>query len=299
MRIVSDVGASAFSDGIDAALADVNDTVKGGWRVGHLLPGGWQEGAWLLRNSAGEHAVLKVHLTEQERVVAESRIELARSLGWPTPAWLATGRMHTGAVWVLQAYVPGRRPERLDARVVAGLTEALEVQVGLGDDTHGWGDWACGVVFEDWSGCRARVTAGFPGGREVVRLVDAIAATCAGASLAEEDLVHGNFGLVNAVDDGNRIWLVDAHNLGSGPVAYDLAEAVLSASAGTSVTAAGIEMLWRWATDHLSPLDIAICRASVALTMSDAYERLGHSKEAVHVSPDLIESLNRAYSLVR
>jgi hypothetical protein len=33
------------------------------------------------------------------------------------------------------------------------------------------------------------------------------------------------------VDDWERLWLVDAHNLGSGPVAYDLAEAVLSAFA--------------------------------------------------------------------
>src|SRR5687767_11745526 len=115
-----------------AALADVNDPLDETRGVDHLLPGGWQEGAWLLRNGAGEHAVLKVHLIEQERVVAaKSRIQLARSHGWPTPAWLATGRMHDGGLSVLQEYVAGRRPERLDPRVVAGLTEALDVQVGL------------------------------------------------------------------------------------------------------------------------------------------------------------------------
>jgi hypothetical protein len=278
----------------------VNTAVNENWRVDRLLPGGWQEGAWLLRNGAGERAVLKLHLVEQERVVAaESRIELARSHGWPTPAWLAIGRMHDGSVWVLQEYVAGRRPERLDARVAAGLTEALAVQVGLGNGTDGWGEWACGVVFEDWSDYRVRVITGFPGGGEVVRLVDAIAATCAGGRLAESDLVHGNFGLVNAIDDGKRVWLVDAHRLGSGPVAYDVAEAVVTASARASVTAAGVEMLWRWATDHLNPADIAICTASVALTMADAYRRLGHSKEAVHVAPHVLETLNRAHSLVR
>ena len=208
---MSDAGASAIPDVILAALAEVNTTVNENWRVDRLLPGGWQEGAWLLRNGAGEHAVLKLHLVEQERVVAaQSRIELARSRGWPTPAWLAIGRMHNGGVWVLQEYVCGGRPERLDARVAAGLTEALDVQVGLGDGTNGWGERACGVVFEDWSGYRARVIAEFPGGGEIVRLVDEIAATCAGGSLAESDLVHGNFGLVNAIDDGKRVWLVDA-----------------------------------------------------------------------------------------
>ncbi len=108
-----------------------------------------------------------------------------------------------------------------------------------------------------------------------------------------------NFGLVNAVDDGERVWLVDAHHVGSVPVAYDLAEAVLSASTRESVTAAGVEMPWRWATDHLDPMEIAICTASVALTMSDAYGRLGHPKDTVHAAPYVIDTLNRAHSLVK
>ena len=285
---------------IEAQLAEAQRAVGGDWSLHGALPGGWNEGAWLVRSTAAEQAVLKVHTREQQRVLAaEARVAAARAHGWPTPEWLATGRLASGAVWVLQAYVRGSRPAHLDARVARGLIEALEVQLGLGDGVPGWGEWARGVVFDDWSEYRARVAAGFPRGSEIVRIVDAIASTCAGAVLAETDLVHGNFGVMNAVDDGERIWLVDVHNLGSGPVPYDVAEAVLTALARRSATSPGLEALWTWAVDRLAPSDIATCTGSVALTMAEAYIRLDRLGDAANAAPGIVDVLTRAYALVR
>ena len=44
---------------------------------------------------------------------------------------------------------------------------------------------------------------------------------------SKADLVLGNLGLVNAVDDGERLWLVDASQARLRSVAHDFAEAVL------------------------------------------------------------------------
>ena len=284
---------------VGTVLADVSRAVPGTWSVEGMLPGGWNEGAWLLRNDAGQNAVLKIHRGNHERVLAAAaRVDRARAHGWPTPAWLATRRTGNSTVWVLQAYVRGRRPAQLDSRVAAGMIAALEVQRGLGDNTNGWGEWAYGVVFDDWSGFRARIAASFPRGSEIVGLVDAIAGACAGASLGENDLVHGNFGLVNTVDDGERVWLVDVHNLGPGPVAYDLAEAVLTASAQPWATREGIEVLWEWAGERLPSSDVAICAGSVALSTADAYGRLDRMAEAHVVAGGLIDALARAHALV-
>ena len=276
---------------IESAVAEVNATLDTTWRVHRSLPGGWQQGAWLLEDDDAKRAVLKVHTDEQERVLeAGPRIEHARRLGWPTPQWLAQGRMSNGAAWVLMAFVAGRRPTSLDERVADEFITAWEIQRGLGKGTAGWGEWATGVVFEDWTGYRQRVTSTFPYGGDVVELVDRIADRFGAAKMTEGDLVHGNFSIVNSVDDGRRIWLVDAATAGSGPVAYDVAEALLTAPAHS---ASGIDKIWHWVADHIPPTEVAICVGSVALTMADAYRRLRVPGGDV-IAPWMLAVLRRA-----
>ena len=137
--------------------ATVLATVGHGWTVERLLPAGWQQGAWLVRHGHGRRAVLKVHTDEQDRVLAAvALIEKGRAAGWPTPAWLATGRVEVAggdAVWVLQEYIDGERPAALDERIADHFIEAWEIQRALTvDGLVGWSEWVAGVVFEDWVG---------------------------------------------------------------------------------------------------------------------------------------------------
>ena len=60
---------------------------------------------------------------------------------------------------------------------ILGLQEAM-----FPGAAGGWGQWAAGVVFEDWHGLRDRVACGVPGGRRIVAAVDAIAGACANSS---------------------------------------------------------------------------------------------------------------------
>ncbi|HEX7166112.1 MAG TPA: hypothetical protein VF230_03930 [Acidimicrobiales bacterium] len=243
--------------------------------------------------------MLKVHATEQERVIAVAeRIDAAIAAGWRTPRWLAVGENAGGAVWVLQEYVDGARPAAIDRAVAEEMVELLTVQRGLGDGSGGWGEWAAGVVFEDWTGYRQRVPTSFPRGDELVGLVDTIAAACEGWRSPEADYVHGNFNLSNTIHDGRSLWLVDAHKVGPGPVEYDVAELVLLGLAEGVATRDGIDALWGWALGSLDHRALAVCAGSLAMSTADAYEKLRPPADAVAAAPGIVEALTRFGALV-
>ncbi len=268
------------------------------WALGRLL-GGWQEGAWLVSTADGTRAVLKVHQENAERVIAAAdRVQRARSAGWPTPAWLALEALDDDGAWVLQEHVDGVRPPVLDERVARAFIGAFEIQRGLGEGGRGWGEWVCGAVFEDWGGYRASVADQFALGPEVVAVVDEIARRLERVELDEHDLVHGNFGIVNAVDDGRRLWLVDAATIGPGPVAYDVVEAIFTATVDGGSNPPGVDQLWGWAEQHLPSEDIAVCAGSLALTMAAAFHRLDADAEGARVAPWLLSGVERASRLV-
>jgi aminoglycoside phosphotransferase (APT) family kinase protein len=213
-------------------IAEVSAQLGGAWQLVRKLPGGLNQGAHLLRGPAGQMDVLKWHPAEPDRVAAAAPvITAARDCGWPTPAWLAVGTTRSGSAWVLQEFVPGERPSRLDERVAALIVDVLEIQAGLGILAGpGWSQWAWGTVFEDWGALRATVRAGFPRGGEIVAAVDAIASSYRQDPLDAADLVHGNFEMGNTLLDGNRLWLVDAQGLSGGSRAYDVIEALMVAT---------------------------------------------------------------------
>jgi hypothetical protein len=189
--------------------------------VERRLTGGWNESAYLLSRPDGSRAVLKWRASEPERLLgARERVEVARARGWPAPAWLAAGRAPAGGAWVVQEFIDGRTPPRLDDFVAEQMTGILGLQAGLfpGAD-GGWGQWAAGVVFEDWDGLRDRVRSGVPGGRRIVAAVDAIAGACPPGPLSGQDLVHGNFNLANTIAAAGRLWVVDVEAWVPGRVA--------------------------------------------------------------------------------
>ena len=286
--------------GVGEILNAVNAGLGGRWQAERRLAGGWNEGAYLLRRPGGSRAVLKWRAGEPDRLLgARERVELARARGWPAPKWLATGQLATGEAWVVQEFIDGRTPRRLDDFVAEQMTGILGLQEALFPGAAGgWGQWAAGVVFEDWDGLRDRVRSGIPGGRRIVAAVDAIAGACPPGPLSSCDLVHGNFNLANTIATPGRLWVIDVESLGPGPRAYDLAEALLVAAGEGYLTESAAVRLWACAAG-LDRREFAICAGSVGLTMADSFIRHGRAGEAADVVPGVVRTLKQALALAR
>ena len=160
----------------------------------------------------------------------------------------------------------------------------------------GWGQWAAGVVFEDWHGLRDRVASAVPGGSPIVAAVDAIAAACPPGPLSSQDLVHGNFNLTNTIATPSRLWVVDVEALGTGPRAYDLAEALLVAAGHGHATEPAAARLWAYAAG-LDRREFAVCAGSVGLTMAESFVRHGRTGEAAGAVPAMVRALEQALAL--
>jgi hypothetical protein len=284
--------------GIGVALGAVNAELGGRWQVERRLAGGWNEGAYLLISGSGARAVLKWRATGAERLLgARERVAAARARGWPAPEWLATGQLATGEAWVVQEFIDGRTPPRLDDFVAEQMTGILGVQEAMFPGAAGgWGQWAVGVVFEDWDGLRDQVAAGVPGGSRIVAAVDAIAGACPPGPLSGQDLVHGNFNLANTIVTPGRLWVVDVEALGAGPRAYDLAEALLVGAGHGHITESAAARLWACAAG-LDRREFAVCAGSVGLTMAESFLRHGRGGEAAGAVPRMVRALQQALAL--
>lgn len=290
----------AHNDRVDigVVLGAVNAELGGRWQLERRLAGGWTEGACLLIRGGGSRAVLKWRAGDPERLLgARERVQAARARGWPAPEWLATGQAPTGEAWVVQEFIDGRTPPCLDGFVAEQMTRILDLQAamfpGAGD---GWGQWAAGVVFEDWDGLRGRIVSGFPGGSRIVAAVDAIAGACQPGPLSGQDLVHGNFNLANTIATPGRLWVVDVEALGTGPRAYDLAEALLVGAGHGHVTESAAARLWAYAAG-LDRREFAVCAGSVGLTMAESFLWHGRTGEAAGTVPGMVRVLEQALSL--
>ena len=181
------------------------------------------------------------------------------------------GRVPGGGAWVVQEFIDGRTPLRLDDFVAEQMTGILGLQEAMFPGAvGGWEQWAAGVVFEDWHGLRDRVASGVPGGSRIVAAVDAIAGACSPGPLSGQDLVHGNFNLANTIVTPGRLWVVDGEALGAGPCTYDLAEALLVAAGPGHVTESAAARLWVYAAG-LDRREFEVCAGSVGLTMAESF----------------------------
>ena len=290
----------AENDGMDVGgvLGAVNDELGGRWQVERRLTGGWNEGAYLLSRRGGPRAVLKWRASEPERLLgARERVEAARARGWPAPAWLAAGRAPGGEAWVVQEFIDGWPPPRLDDTIAEQMIQILGLQAAMFPGAaDGWGQWAWGVVFEDWDGLRDRVASGVLGGRRIVAAVDAIAEACPPGLLSAHDLVHGNFNLANTIATPDRLWVVDVEGLGAGPRAYDLAEVLLVAAGHGHATESAAARLWAYAA-RLDRREFAVCAGSIGLTMAESFVRHNRIGEAAGAVPGMVRALEQALAL--
>jgi aminoglycoside phosphotransferase (APT) family kinase protein len=277
-----------------AVLQEMNRRLGSDWQLVQQLPGGWNQGAYLVAAASGQRAVLKWAGDGASRALSVApEVVRARAAGWPIPAWLAAIRLDDqGAAW-LQEYLPGQRPAELDHTLASRVGDLLERQRGLRPATGAdWSDWVRGSVVEDWHGMRARVAAHFPRGERLVALADRIARTCGDTELPCGDLVHGNLCLDNLlITDDGRLAAVDVQSLGRGSRVYDAVGVLLTTAAFGESTPAGRQHLERYAIETAGPAVLAMCAASTALSTAEAFLRLARAGEAPAAAPGIVQFL--------
>jgi aminoglycoside phosphotransferase (APT) family kinase protein len=207
-------------------LAEANATLGNGFRLERPLKGGFQAGAWLIRDPDDGPAVLKWSpdpaLGPRNERAAEAA-HRATAAGYPTPAWLAVGVTESGLPYHIQEFAQGRPATRLTADVAGQLVVVLERQRGLDvDPGRSWSRYTREQLSGGWDPLLQAVGDSGPAGRRFVAVSEALIRTAGEIGLPTDDLVHGDFRLGNVLFLSGQITaVIDVEALGSGTRAYD------------------------------------------------------------------------------
>jgi aminoglycoside phosphotransferase (APT) family kinase protein len=230
-------------------------------------------GAWLLTDRVGTRAVLKCNDGMAHRMARlPTLVDRIRSVGYPTPAWLASGVTADGSAYHIVEFVPGDSMSGsvLTGRTAAQVIEVIEAQVGLDPDPgQDWSRYASACAFgEGESDPRPGLRRIGRAGIELVEHFDAVLAPYAGLELPGGDLVHGDFNTCNVLTYGGRISaVIDIDACGSGTRAVDYAWLLREAYVTGSEPEA-IATIRRAGEAVAGPGVLAICAAATAFDIS-------------------------------
>lgn len=244
-------------------LRAINDAERRAFRLIRRLPGGFQEGAYEIRDG-DERLVLKWHTkpTSIERLRETARtVDVVRRAGWPTPAWHLVGITPTGARYSVMDFVDGDHPDVLTPAVLEELLSANEVQRGLAPAAdQEWSQYAREVVFDDRGQMFSSVTNSCDAGRDLERAIHAACAGGEGISIPADDLVCGVFALENILfRDGRVAGVIDVGAIGRGCRAFDLSVLYARVRAGEGA----VEQRLRTAAERVAgPLVFRVCLAA-------------------------------------
>ena len=224
----------AFSD-VTGLVGDINARHSSSWIITGRLAGGYQQGAYELRDSSGTRAVLKWHrrhLPEPQLRATAKLLADARSGGWPTSAWLAYGPLPNDGGYIVEEFIEGEHPKTIDQALLARLLAAVKLQSGMQPKTtQNWSSYIYRCVFEGEEDLAARMRAR-PETAALQDRMSSLVAPARGISLPADDLVHGDIVLNNIVVRGGQPFLLDAAHAGRGTRAYDLATLLMETSVG-------------------------------------------------------------------
>lgn len=196
------------------------------------MPGGWNRGAFELRDRDGVRAALKWHpptSANHELAATRAMLDGARAAGWDSPRWLSIGHTDAGVQFVIEEFVAGR-PARPDTHDLSAVLVVNRTQTGRGTQvTRDMTRYNWRVLFEGEGGyapiLRRRA--------DSAALLDRIlAAGDRALVLPNDDLVHGDCTLDNILFRDDRPVFIDAEHAGRGTRAYDLATLVYEANLG-------------------------------------------------------------------
>lgn len=222
-------GRESFADigsNTQRVISEINASHDRAFVVMHRLPGGYQEGAYELRERE-RRFVLKWNTrpTSAERLrEAAAVVDMARAAGWPTPAWQLWGVTGAGDRYVIQDFVPGTHHDALSDTLLDELLRVNSIQAGLAPaGEQAWSKYAHDVVFADRHQFLSTVANSSDQGRE---LAVAISGVCAGGestTVPDCDLTCGVFALENILFDRGRVsGVVDVGAIGRGSRVFDL-----------------------------------------------------------------------------
>jgi aminoglycoside phosphotransferase (APT) family kinase protein len=212
-----------WADGaVPAVLKEINDVHGIRLRRVCRLAGG-VEGAWLVRGTDGQLAVLKCNADpsrlEQLRATARA-VSRARAAGYPTPAWLLVGSTQSVTCYYVQEYVPGEPSRSLTARTAPILLDLLERQAGLNPYPEHDRNTHVRSLLQHRETIRDLGAAG----RAFVDHWQRVLDNASAADLPGGDLVHGDFAIRNVLIHRGRVTgAVDIDAIGSGTRVIDYA----------------------------------------------------------------------------
>lgn len=225
---------------LSSLLRLVNERHDTRWSLAGKLAGGYQQGAYELQGPSGERAVLKwhpLHLPWTQLEAAARAVDEARLRGWPTPEWLAHGALLEGGVYIVEEFVEGTRPTRLEAPILDQLLRANRLQADARPRTpQDWSGYISRVVFEGQDGLAARMRER-PETATLLHRLETVTAGSRNLRLPTADLVHGDFVLNNMIVRDGQPYLVDAAHAGKGTRAYDLATLLMETTVGGDYSA--------------------------------------------------------------
>lgn len=250
------------------AVGDANRRSGASWRLVGRFDGGVQSGAWLLESADGRRFVLKLAQTAdwaRQVLRAERAVGIARSAGYPTPCWLATGITDSGIGYQVQELVPGRTRERIGIAEARVLIDVLELQADLDPDPErSWSNFLAAELSSGLAGLRAAAGSAGPAGAELLAGCDRLLASADHLVLPRADMVHGDFRPANILFEQDRVTgVIDIEAIGSGTRVFDYATLLdheeLDHDAFTLLVAA--------ATEIAGPDVLRACFAQVALDL--------------------------------
>ena len=226
---------SLVIDQAAGVLDEVNAASGTRWALLGRLTGGYQSGAYLLRDRDGARAVLK--FTDDPAwaptvLAAAPVVAMARASGWPTPAWLLVGQTSSGLPFQVQEFIHGTTQELVTHGWLDLVLPVVSKQEGLGrEGMREWSRYDYDVVFRPRSPNREAVSAS---GEAGARLTDVVAHAThhhQGVVLPDGDLVHGDMNPENVlIGEHGVAGLIDVETLGRGTRLHDVSTLMLYAA---------------------------------------------------------------------
>ena len=218
----------AVDDTTQQVLDWVNLAHSVSYRPEVQLSGGFQNGALRIRDPDRGPAVLKFTTDRSWAAVVERaapQVAWLRGTGWPTPAWLWSGRTQSGWAYSVQELATGAAHDTIARPWLDVVLPLVDRHAGLAPaGARDWSEYDRLSVFTDVDGHAATLSQRCAAGAEFVRAATDLVRPFADVVLPTGDLVHGDFNPGNILlRDGAVTAVVDVEALGCGTRLHDLA----------------------------------------------------------------------------
>ena len=272
---------------ISQLLAYINARHTTAFALAGKLPGGHQDGAYVLAEPAGRRAVLKQLFAPRALPI----IRRLRAIGYPTPDALYDGTADDGTTYLVQEFVPGAPMATLTDVYLDQLITLNDLQANLNPhpEAHALESWS-GYVYEAvfaptsvWVSALGNHSPATAGLLTALRLATRRYATTV---LPNTDVVHGDLHTGNILVEQGRITsVIDMVYAGYGTRAIDLATMLHTADSDDYAPATRLR-LRAHVIERFGPEVYAICMAYRAIVTLEWAIRRG--------LPDWIDYFARA-----